>query len=205
MKTLLQIQSSLSSDDGQSSQLAHRFAARWLQANPGGRIVVRDLARNPVPHLTAERFQAFLTDPEDRSPRQREIVAESETLIGELEAADAIAIGLPMYNFGIPSTLKAWIDHVARAGRTFRYTENGPEGLLADRPVYLLAARGGLYHGTPRDTQSAYMMNFLGFIGLHDVEFVYAEGLALGAEEAQATLQNAHAQIDRLAGVRLAA
>lgn len=199
MKTLLQVRSSLYSERGQSSRLASRFVDQWQRANPGGRVVTRDLATDPLPHLTAERFDAFLAEPDRRTAAQEAIVAESDALIAELEAADVVVIGLPMYNFGIPSTLKSWIDHVARTGRTFRYTESGPEGLLPDRPVYLFAARGGQYRGTPRDTQTAYMTHFLNFIGLRDIRFVYAEGLALGEAAAREALDDATHTIDRLA------
>lgn len=181
MKSLLQINASLFSDRGQSSQLAHQFVQKWRQAHPDGRVVLRDLAANPVPHLSAERFQAFLAQPEERSADQAAFVAESDQLIEELKAAEIVVLGLPMYNFGVPSTLKAWIDHVARAGVTFKYTDNGSVGLLADRKVVLFAARGGQYQGTPNDTQTAYVTTFLNFIGIRDIEFVYAEGLAMGA------------------------
>lgn len=199
MKTLLQINTSLNSSQGQSSLLASRFVDKWQKRHPDGRVVVRDLAASPVPHLTAERFQAFQVAPQERSARQAELVTESDQLIAELEAADIVVFGLPMYNFGIPSTLKAWIDHVARAGKTFKYTPTGPVGLLADRPVVLFAARGGQYRGTPRDTQSAYMAHFLNFVGIRDIEFVYAEGLAMGEEARSSSLKVASQTIDRLA------
>lgn len=199
MKTLLQINASLYSDQGQSSILAGQFVSKWQEANPDGRVIVRDLSANPVPHLSAERFQSFLTPEQDRSALQAASVAESDELIDELRSADVVVIGLPMYNFGIPSTLKAWIDHIARVGQTFKYTENGPVGLLQDKPVYLFAARGGLYAGTPRDTQSAYMTHFLNFIGLRDIEFVYAEGLAMGDQPRLEALNKATLVIDRLA------
>lgn len=199
MKTLLQINSSLHSDRGQSSLLAARFVANWRQSNPGGRVIVRDLAADPVPHLTAERFQAFLAAPDERTAGQAAVAAESDMLIAELEVADIVVIGLPMYNFGIPSTLKSWIDHVARAGRTFNYTATGSVGLLADRPVVLFAARGGRYRDTPRDTQTAYVSNFLNFIGLRDIRFVYAEGLAMGEDARQQALDGATQAIDRFA------
>jgi FMN-dependent NADH-azoreductase len=199
VKTLLQINTSLFSDQGQSSVLAGQFVEKWLQANPDSRILVRDLAARPVPHLTAERFQAFQTAPENRTVEQAQQVAQSDELILELESADIVVIGLPMYNFGIPSTLKAWIDHVARAGKTFRYTKSGPVGLLADRPVLLFAARGGRYKGTPGDTQSAYISNVLNFIGIRDIEFVYAEGLAMGGDSRSFALDAAARVIDRIA------
>ncbi|ULQ45580.1 NAD(P)H-dependent oxidoreductase [Flagellatimonas centrodinii] len=199
MTTLLQITTSLFSEEGQSSKLAQNFVATWQARHPDGHVVVRDLAANPLPHLTAERFQAFLAKPDDRSPAQRAIVAESDALIAELRAADAVVLGLPMYNFGIPSTLKAYIDHIARAGVTFRYTANGPEGLLADRKLTVLAARGGQYLGTPKDTQSGYVRDFFNFIGIRDIDFIYAEGLAVGEEARRAALDAAHQRIDALA------
>ena len=199
MTTLLQITTSLFSEEGLSSKLAQNFVATWQARHPDGHVVVRDLAANPLPHLTAERFQAFLAKPDDRSPAQRAIVAESDALIAELRAADAVVLGLPMYNFGIPSTLKAYIDHIARAGVTFRYTANGPEGLLADRKLTVLAARGGQYLGTPKDTQSGYVRDFFNFIGIRDIDFIYAEGLAVGEEARRAALDAAHQRIDALA------
>lgn len=199
MKTLLQINASLHSEHGQSSLLAARFVEKWQESNPGGKVLLRDLASAPPPHLTADRFQAFLTASENRTAEQQAHVAESDALIEELQAADVVVIGLPMYNFGIPSTLKAWIDHIARAGKTFKYTENGPSGLLADRPVVLFAARGGLYKDSPRDTQSAYMTHFLNFIGIRDIEFVYAEGLAMGDGMRNEALNEAKSAIDRIA------
>lgn len=199
MKTLLQINSSLFSMQGQSTLLAGRFVEKWKKENPGGKVIVRDLASKPVPHLTGERFQAFLTEAGERTAEQAAFAAESDRLIEELESADAIVMGLPMYNFGIPSTLKAWIDHVARAGKTFKYTANGPVGLLADRPVHIFATRGGYYEGTPMDTQSAYMTHFLNFIGIHDIKFIYAEGLAKGEDNRRESLSNANRVIERMA------
>jgi len=199
MKTLLLINASLNSVRGQSSRLSIQFVENWQRANPDGQVISRDLAINEIPHLTAERFAAFSTEPAARTDNQSAIVAQSDELIAELESADIIVLGLPMYNFGIPSTLKAWIDHVARAGKTFKYTENGPVGLLADRPVVVFAARGGFYKGTPRDTQSAYITHFLNFIGIRDIEFVYAEGLNMGEEVRQESLEHALRTINRMA------
>ncbi len=154
---------------------------RWRAQHPHGHVTVRDLSADPVPHLTAERFGAFLAKPDARSALQQAIVAESDVLIDELKAADVVVLGLPMYNFAVPSTLKAYFDHVARAGVTFRYTANGPEGLLKGKKVYVFATRGGLYLGTPRDTQTAYVREFLGFLGITDVEFVYAAHRSTGS------------------------
>jgi len=199
MSTLLQIRSSLFSDQGQSSQLADQFIARWQAAHPDGTVVTRDLAARPIPHLTAERFSAFTTAADQRTAEQHAVVAESDALIAELRAADVVVLGLPLYNFGMPSTLKAYIDHIARAGETFRYTEAGPVGLLGGRQVRVFAARGGLYAGTPLDTQTTYLRNFLAFLGMTDVEFIYAEGLAMGDEKRNAGLSQAHTTLSALA------
>ena len=199
MKTLLQIQSSIFSNGGQSSQLAERFIAAWRASNPGGKVIVRDLATEPVPHLDAARFGAFIAKPEERTAEQQAVVDYSDALIGELKRADVVALGLPMYNFGLPSTLKAYFDHIGRAGVTFKYTEKGPVGLLTGKKVYVFAARGGLYAGTPNDTQTPFIRTFLSFIGMDDIEFVYAEGLAISEASKQQGLDRARARIDALA------
>ncbi len=198
--TLLQINASLNNGNGQSSQLANQFVAAFRKRNPGVKIVVRDVAAaDPVPHLDAERFGAFTTKPQERNARQRAVVAYSDALIDELRQAEVIVLGLPMYNFGVPSQLKAYFDHIARAGVTFNYTETGPVGQLSGKRVYVFATRGGLYAGTPMDTQTRYVRDFLGFIGMSDVEFVYAEGLAVSPQSREAGLAKAAAEIARLA------
>ena len=199
MKTLLQINASLFSSAGQSSRLADAFVAEWRRLNPAGRVIERDLAKAPVPHLTAERFQAFLSKPEARSPEQEAVLGFSSALIEELKAADVVVLGLPMYNFGVPSTLKAYFDHVARAGATFRYTEKGPIGLLTGKKAYILATRGGKYAGSPLDLETGFVRQFLQFVGIEEVEFVYAEGLAVDDVTRQAALNTAHESIARLA------
>ncbi len=198
MPTLLQINASLFSADGQSSRLADRFVADWRARHPGGRVIVRDLASAPIPHLDAERFGAFLAKPDARTAAQAAVIAESDALIDELRAADVIVLGLPLYNFGVPSQLKAYFDHVARAGVTFRYTANGPEGLLGGKQAYVFATRGGRYAGTEGDTQTGFVRQFLAFVGITDVEFVYAEGLAISDEAKRAALAQAEAAIARL-------
>jgi FMN-dependent NADH-azoreductase len=191
MKTLLQIQASIFSDAGESSRLAARFVSAWQDAHPSGQVIVRDLGREPVPHLTAERFQSFLAKPEERTPEQHGVAGFSDALIDELRRAEVIVLGLPMYNFGVPSTLKAYFDHIARAGHTFTYGEKGPKGLLTGKKAYIFATRGGLYAGTPLDTQTSYVRDFLRFLGIDDVEFVYAEGLAMGEPSKSTALLNA--------------
>jgi len=197
--TLLQINASIFSKHGQSIRLADEFVAAWSASNPGAKILVRDLAEDRVPHLDAERFGAFLAKPGERTPGQQAVVNYSDALIDELKQADILVLGLPMYNFGVPSTLKAYIDHIARAGATFKYTDKGPVGLLTGKKAYVFATRGGLYEGTPLDTQTTYVRDMLRFLGIDDVEFVYAEGLAIGAERKAAALSEAQRVIERLA------
>jgi FMN-dependent NADH-azoreductase len=200
MTTLLQLNSSIHNGSGQSSQLAKRFVAAFRTRHPDTGVIERNLAgADAIPHLTAERFGAFVTKPESRTESQHADVAYSDTLIEELRRADVIVLGLPLYNFGIPSSLKAYFDHVARAGITFKYTEKGPVGLLTGKKVYVFAARGGKYVGTPLDTQTSYVRDFLRFLGMDNVEFVYAEGLAISPESKAASLTNAAALIDQLA------
>lgn len=202
MKNVLQLNASIFGHDAQSTRLATEFV-RALQTQAGDglrpKVAVRDLSTQPVPHLTAERFAALGTAVEQRTLDQQRVVAESDALVEELRQADVVVIGLPMYNFGVPSTLKAYFDHVARAGVTFRYTANGPEGLLKGKKVFVFATRGGRHAGTPTDLQSAFVRQFLGFIGIDDVEFVYAEGLSLGADARQEAIGAAEARIERLA------
>lgn len=197
-KTLLQVNASLFSNEGQSTRLADRFVAAWRKQNPGANVILRDLARDPVPHLNAERFQAFITAVDSRNAGQRAVVAYSDALINELRRADAIVLGVPMYNFDVPSTLKAWFDHIARAGETFKYTEQGARGLLTGKQAYVFSARGGYYAGTAADTQTAYLRNFLGLMGITDVEFIYAEGLAMGDVPRQKGLAEAQQAVARI-------
>lgn len=195
---ILQINASLFSSNGQSSRLTDEFVAALRSEHPQAELTVRDLAKDPVPHLDAERFGAFLAKKEERTPREHAFVDYSDVLIEELREADVIVLGLPMYNFGVPSQLKAWFDHIARAGVTFKYTEKGAVGLLGGKKVFIFAARGGIYAGTPADVQTGYVRSFLAFLGLADVQFVFAEGLALGAEARDQALAGARARIPAL-------
>jgi len=198
MKNILVITASIFGQDGQSSRLVDQTLDQIRQTYGDIQATYRDLSAEPVPHLDAERFGAFLTSADDRDGSQQGIVDYSDLLISEVVDADVIVMGVPMYNFGVPSVLKAYFDHIARAGITFRYTANGPVGLLEDRPVYILAARGGLYAGTPNDTQTPFIRSFLGFIGLKDVRFVYAEGLNMGDNQKANSLQEAGRAIETL-------
>lgn len=161
---------------------------------------MRDLARTPHPVLDETALQALFTPPEARTPEQAARVALDDALIAEIQAADAVVLGVPMYNFGVPVQLKNWIDAIARARVTFRYTETGAaEGLLKGKQVYVVLTRGGLYRDTAADTQVPYLRTVLGFLGMTDVRFIYAEGLAMGAQAEARALEEAGAQIDAVA------
>jgi FMN-dependent NADH-azoreductase len=197
-KTLVQINSSLFSGQGQSTVLADQFVAKWQAAHADGNVIRHDLATEEIPHLDGARFMAFLAKPDERNEEQKAVIAYSDKLINELRAADTVVLGLPLYNFGVPSQLKAYFDHVARAGETFAYTANGPEGLLKGKKAYVFATRGGQYVGTPLDTQTNYVRDFLAFIGITDVQFVYAEGLARSGDIKEAALAQAQEQLQAL-------
>jgi FMN-dependent NADH-azoreductase len=197
---ILQVNASVRGPASHSSRLADRIVERLRDTDARATLTLRDLGREPHPALDAAALEALSTAPSARTPQQSARVAQDDALIAEVQAADVIVLGVPMYNFGIPSGLKSWIDAVTRARVTFRYTETGSEGLLAGRKVYVALARGGRYRNTPGDHQVAYLRTILAFIGLTDVEFVYAEGLALGAEAERQGLASAYDQIDRLLG-----
>ncbi|MBL8268216.1 FMN-dependent NADH-azoreductase [Steroidobacter sp.] len=197
MSTLLQINASLAGANGESSRLAQRFVADWQAQHPEGRVITRYLASEPVPHLTAERFQAFLSKPETRTAEQRAVSDYSDALIEEIKSADTIVFAVPMYNFSVPSTLRAYFDHIARNGVTFRYTATGPEGLLKGKQAYVFITRGGFY-ADAADTQTPYLRQFLGFIGITDVKFVFAEGLGMGDDTRTKSLTAAHSAIEEL-------
>lgn len=195
MSSLLYIRSSIFQDQGQSSLLADEYLARWREANPKGQVILRDLVANPLPHLDLPRFQAFATPVDKRSAEQQALAEQADALIEELETADQLLIGLPMYNFTMPSQLKSYFDYVARAGRTFRYTASGPEGLLKNKRATVVATRGGFYKGTAQDTQTGLVSMLLGFLGIEDVTFVYAEGISISAEQKEKSLQDARSEL----------
>jgi FMN-dependent NADH-azoreductase len=199
MKTILQVNNSVFGDDGVSSRLADTFVAQERARPDEVRVIRRNLGDNPVPHLNATRFQAALTAPDERTAEQAREAAIADELVEEVLAADVLVIGVPVYNFQVPSPLKAWFDHVARAGTTFRYTENGPEGLLKGRKAYVFIASGGQYEGTDMDFVEPYLRHMLGFLGIDEVVFTRAEGMAMGEETSQQALVDANQRISALA------
>jgi FMN-dependent NADH-azoreductase len=193
---ILQINSSQRRAASQSTRLATRLVERLRDVDPEATVFVRDLAADPHPVLDEAALGALFTPAAQRTIEQAQRVALDDALIDELKAADIVVLGVPMYNFGVPAQLKNWIDAISRAGVTFRYTANGPEGLVTGKKVYVALTRGGLYRNTPADTQVPYLKTVFGFLGMTDVHFVYAEGLAMGAESEARALAAAHEQIE---------
>ena len=192
---ILQINASARSEGAQSTRLANEISERLLQTHPDARLTVRDLAKDPLPILDAQALQALFTDAAQRDAEQKTRVAIDDAVIAQVQAADTIVIGVPMYNFGVPVQLKAWLDAITRAKVTFQYTDNGPEGLLKGKRVYLALARGGRYRDTQNDSQVPYLKTILGFLGMTDLHFIYAEGLAMGEEAVTQGFAEARAQL----------
>lgn len=182
---LLHIDSSALGTNSASRELSAAIVARWRADVPGLSVQYRDLDADPLPHLDGSGLAK--ADPERAE--------ESERVLQQFLDADVVVIGAPMYNFSIPSTLKAWIDRIAVAGRTFRYTESGPEGLAGGKRVVIASARGGLHTGAPSDFQEPYLEFLFGFMGIRDLQFVRAEGLGLSPQHRSDALAVAHAAI----------
>lgn len=197
---ILQINSAARSVGANSTRLANALTARLKEKNPDAVVELRDLAANPHPTLDEAALGAIFTPPDQRTSEQAARVALDDQLIAQVQSADVLVLGVPMYNFGVSIQLKNWIDAIAKAGTTFRYTENGPEGLIKGKKVFLTLARGGIYRDTPSDSQVPYLKTVLGFLGITDIECVYAEGLAMGQESADKAFASAEQQIAELIG-----
>ncbi|OTA19957.1 FMN-dependent NADH-azoreductase [Xenorhabdus beddingii] len=197
MSKVLVLKSSILAQYSQSNKMADYFAEKWLANHSESNITVRDLAESPVPVLDGELAEALRSGGE-LTERQKAVLALSDELIAELKTHDVIVITAPMYNFTIPTQLKAYFDLIARAGLTFQYTEKGPVGLLKGKQVIVLSSRGGVHKNGPTDMVVPYLRVFLGFIGMTDVEFVFAEGLALGAESTSQAHQDARDAINNV-------
>ncbi|MEG1042392.1 MAG: FMN-dependent NADH-azoreductase [Pseudomonas sp.] len=199
MSHVLVIESSARQQDSISRQLTRDFVSQWQAAHPGDHVTLRDLAVNPVPHLDANLLGGWMKPEDQRSGDELQALARSNELTDEVLAADVLVLAAPMYNFTIPSTLKAWLDHVLRAGITFKYTETGPQGLLTGKKAYILTARGGIHAGASSDHQEPYLRQVMAFIGIHDVTFIHAEGLNLGGDFHEKGLNQAKAQLAAVA------
>ncbi|WP_416832100.1 MAG: FMN-dependent NADH-azoreductase [Erythrobacter sp.] len=197
MSNILHITASIRGDESISNALGNRLV-EGLAAKTGASVTRRDLSANDLPYVSAERFAANLAPAADRTPEQAELAAIADTLIAELQAADTIIIAGPIYNFGVPATVKAWADLVARAGTTFKYTETGPVGLLEGKKAYLAIASGGTPVGSDIDFMSRWLIFFLGFLGISDVEVVAADGI-MGAD-GRDKIVRAHEKVAELVG-----
>ena len=198
MTTILHLTSSARSNGSRSTQLSSELTERLLARDSNARVTQRDLATQPVRALDAEALAALGTPAAQRTEAQAAIVASFDALIAEAQTADVIVLGVPMYNFAIPVQLKSYIDALARSGVTFRYTAQGVEGLLKNKRVYVVFARGGIHRGGPSDVQTPYLDVMLRFLGLDDVEYVFAEGLDMGPEAQAKGLASAREQISAL-------
>lgn len=192
MATTLVLKSSILGDHSQSNQLINHV----LEGKTG--IIERDLAANPVPVLDMDVATALRGSPDELSDELKAVLSLSNTLIEELKTADQIIIGAPMYNFMVPTQLKNWFDLIARAGVTFSYTENGPVGLIENKKAIIVTTRGGLHKDSPRNAIESYLTTMLGFIGITDVEFVYAEGLNMGDDLAAQAREQARTKLSEL-------
>lgn len=195
---ILQINASARAESGNSTRLANAITAHLKSRHPAAEVEVRDLARNPLPFLDEAGVTALFTPADQRTPEQVARIALDEAMIARVQAADILVLGVPMYNFGVSVQLKSFIDSIARAGVTFRYTEAGPEGLIKGKRVFVAYARGGVYRDTPADSQTPYLRQVLGFLGMTDVEFIYAEGMNLGPESAEKAFAAAEEAIAKL-------
>ncbi|REC93704.1 FMN-dependent NADH-azoreductase [Kushneria indalinina] len=198
MSKALILKSSILGEHSQSSQLADYLGDRFESRHGAGSVTVRDLAATPVEVLDAELMAALRGSVAEPTPAQQDALALSDTLVEELKDHDTIVITAPMYNFNIPTQLKTWCDFVARAGVTFRYTAQGPEGFITGKRVIVLTTRGGLHRDTDHDLVTPYLRTFLGFLGMTDIDFVYAEGLGMGEEAISTAQTSARAEIDAL-------
>lgn len=201
MTTILHISSSIRSAGSISRELSNELVSKMKAANAANTVIEHDLTAHPVPHLSEQMMGAFFTPAENRSPEQASTVKLSDALVDEVLAADVIVIAAPMYNFSVSSTLKAWIDHVARVGRTFQYGANGPEGLIKGKKVIIFTARGGVYSTGPAkvmDFHETYLRAVLGFLGITDISFVHSEGLAMGEEAVNTAMLGSRTAIDGL-------
>lgn len=193
---ILRLDTSVFSEQGSSTRLNQALTEKLEQTYGEVEVRHRDLAREPLPHFSAEVITALQTEVEALSPAQAKLRALADELIEELFAADILVVAAPMYNFGIPSTLKAWIDYVARAGVTFRYTSNGPEGLVKGKTLYLVTTRGGIHRDQDTDSEIPFLHTYFRFLGITDIRTLYAEGLGMAKKDEHFTA--ALASIDKL-------
>ncbi|WP_024852085.1 FMN-dependent NADH-azoreductase [Hydrogenovibrio kuenenii] len=194
MSTLLRIDSSALTQGSNSKHLAEQYQKQWLATHPQGNIIHRDLAMQPPEHLSEAMIGAMYTPAESRSVEQQAALSDSDLFLNEVKLADTLLISMPMYNFGIPSSLKAYLDHIIRVGESFTYTEDGPKGLLKNKNAVIILTSGGNYTESPYkqfDHVTPYLKTALGFIGLEDIKVVIAPNMAKEETARQQALNNA--------------
>jgi len=196
MNKVLVIKTSIRGDEGNSSKLVEKMVSGWADHHPEDSFTTRDLTESLIPHLSATTYATMPVAVDERSAEQQAEMALSDLLTSEFLAADVIIVGMPMYNFHVPSAFKAYIDHIARLGLTFRYTATGPVGLAGGKQVIFLLARGGIYWETPNDTQTPYLKAIFAFMGIKNISFIVAEGLNISPDMCEAGMQSAAQQID---------
>lgn len=202
VRNILLVTASILGEHGQSRALAAHFKAQ-LEERDDIRLTERDVVALDLPHLDGDEMVSWMTAPESRGAAQHELAARSDTLIEEVLAHDLIVLAVPLYNLGIPTQLKAWFDRILRAGKTFKYTENGPVGLVEGKRGLILAARGGQYVGTALDTQTGHVNSLLGLMGIQDTDWIYAEGLNMGEPLRDHAMGEARQAVDHYVTERL--
>ncbi|MCW8903110.1 FMN-dependent NADH-azoreductase, partial [Sedimenticola sp.] len=190
-KRLLHIDTSARLTGSDSRRLSARFVRQWVDNHPEYQVMERDLVSKPLPHLDDAMLAAMMSPPEQHTPEMTRITDRINLLIDEFLSADAVVLGVPMYNLGIPSTLKAYIDHIVMAGRTFAYTDKGAVGLVPDKPVFIITARGGMHSGASTDQQTPYLQTLFNFLGIQQVNFIHSEGLNMGDEMRRQGIESA--------------
>ncbi len=197
-RKILHIDASALGERSESRRLSGDFIQHWSTLNPEDKVIRRDIVDNPLPHMDGFTLGSMMTPIAERTSEQETAANRAEELIQEFLDADVLVLGVPMYNLGIPSTLKSWVDHISVAGRTFEYTANGPKGLAGDKQVYILSTRGGVYgDNSPMDHQVSYMNTIFSFLGISEIHTIQAEGLNISPENREQSIAAAHAQIQK--------
>lgn len=201
MKNILFVLSSPRGAQSYSHQFASHIVDDLKSRHPGAKVVVRNVSKEPLPHIDEAFVNSRALPPEKRGPAEIQALARSDVLLDELAAADVIVLAVPMHNFGLPSALKAWIDHIVIPGRAFSYSEKGPQGLLKGKKAIVVVARGGVYSSEPMqqfDFQESYLRAVLGFIGITNVHVVRVEGVAMGESALRNAMESAKAQSEKV-------
>lgn len=202
MSNILVVTSSPRGEASLSTKVATELAEKLHAALPGSTVTTRDLVANPLPHIAPDYAAGIYIPAEQRTAAQAEVVGVSDATLDDLFAADHVILATGLINFSISSTLKSWVDHISRSGRTFQYGANGPEGLVQGKKVYIVLASGGVYSegpAAPLDFAVPYLKSLLAFLGMTDVEVIRVEGVGMGEDAIKAALAKAEAQVEAIA------